>query len=49
LLDECVPWPMHKLLADHECTTAQKHGWSAVVAEARGGLNEALAESMVRP
>ena len=27
LLDECVPWPMHKLLAGHECTTAQKRGW----------------------
>ena len=27
LLDECVPWPMHKVLAGHECTTAQKRGW----------------------
>jgi Domain of unknown function (DUF5615) len=27
LLDECVPWPMHKLLATHECTTAQQRGW----------------------
>ena len=27
LLDECVPWPMHKLLAGHDCTTAQKRGW----------------------
>jgi len=30
LLDECVPWPMHKLLAGHECTTAQKRGWGGV-------------------
>lgn len=30
LLDECVPWPMHKVLAGHACTTAQKRGWHAV-------------------
>lgn len=30
LLDECVPWPMHKLLAGHECTTAQKQGWGGI-------------------
>ncbi len=30
LLDECVPWPMHKLLVGHECTTAQKRGWGGV-------------------
>ena len=30
LLDECVPWPMHKFLAGHECSTAQQHG--------RGGI-----------
>jgi hypothetical protein len=30
LMDECVPWPMHKLLLGHECTTAQKRGWAAV-------------------
>ena len=30
LLDECVPWPMHKLLVGHCCTTAQKRGWHAV-------------------
>jgi hypothetical protein len=27
LLDECVPWPMHRLLAAHQCTTAQHCGW----------------------
>jgi hypothetical protein len=27
LLDECVPWPLHKLLAAHTCATAQKCGW----------------------
>lgn len=30
LLDECVPWPMHRLLADHTCTTAQKRGWGGI-------------------
>lgn len=30
LLDECVPWPMHKLLIGHECTTAQKKGWGGI-------------------
>jgi hypothetical protein len=30
LLDECVPWPMHKLLDGHECTTAQKQGWGGI-------------------
>ena len=30
LLDECVPWPMHKLLAGHRCTTAQKRGWGGI-------------------
>lgn len=30
LLDECVPWPMHKLLAGHECKTAQQMGWSSI-------------------
>jgi len=30
LLDECVPWPMHKLIAGHECTTVQKCGWKGV-------------------
>jgi predicted nuclease of predicted toxin-antitoxin system len=30
LLDECVPWPMHKFLADHHCTTAQKRGWGGI-------------------
>jgi len=30
LLDECVPWPMHKLLSGHNCTTAQRHGWGGI-------------------
>src|SRR5688500_15624138 len=30
LLDECVPWPMHKLLVGHNCTTAQKRGWGGI-------------------
>lgn len=30
LLDECVPWPMHKFLPEHECTTAQQRGWGGI-------------------
>ena len=30
LLDECVPWPMHRLLAEHECRTAQQCGWGGI-------------------
>jgi predicted nuclease of predicted toxin-antitoxin system len=30
LLDECVPWPLHKLLTGHHCTTAQRRGWHSV-------------------
>ena len=30
LLDECVPWPMHKLLVGHECSTGQREGWGGV-------------------
>lgn len=30
LPDECVPWPMQKLLSVHECSTAQRRGWGAV-------------------
>ena len=27
LLDECVPWPLHRLLVGHQCTTPQRRGW----------------------
>jgi hypothetical protein len=30
LLDECVPWPMHRFLAGHECRTAQQQGWGGI-------------------
>ena len=30
LLDECVPWPLHALLTDHECTTAAHCGWGGL-------------------
>ncbi|MDB6025966.1 MAG: hypothetical protein JWM68_2189 [Verrucomicrobiales bacterium] len=30
LLDECVPWPMHKLLPGHDCMTAQQRGWGGI-------------------
>lgn len=30
LLDECVPWPMHKLLSGHVCSTVQDLGWGGI-------------------
>ena len=30
LLDECVPYPMHKLIVGHESSTAQREGWGGV-------------------
>jgi len=30
LLDECVPWPMHKLLMGHFCSTVQDQGWGGI-------------------
>lgn len=30
LLDECVPWPMQSLLANHVCTSVQAQGWSGI-------------------
>jgi len=30
LLDECVPWPMHKLLSNHQCITVQHRGWGGI-------------------
>ncbi len=30
LLDECVPWPMSKIPAGHECQTPLRAGWSGL-------------------
>ena len=30
LLDECVPWPMYKLLSEHSCSTVQEKGWGGI-------------------
>lgn len=30
LLDECVPWPMHKLLSSHSCSSVQDKGWGGI-------------------
>lgn len=28
LLDECVPWPIHAVLAGHPCSSVQRRGWA---------------------
>ena len=30
LPDECVPWPMHRLLPGHSCTSVQAQEWSGI-------------------
>ena len=30
LLDECVPWPLHRLLSGHSCSTVQERGWGGI-------------------
>ena len=30
LLNECVPWPMHKLIFNHTCTSVQGKGWGGI-------------------
>lgn len=30
LLDECVPWPLHRCLPGHECATAHQRGWGGI-------------------
>jgi hypothetical protein len=30
LLDECVPWPIHKFLIGHERSMAQRCGWGGI-------------------
>lgn len=30
LLDECVPWPLRRLLIGHECNTPGRLGWAGI-------------------
>ena len=30
LMDECVPWPMRRLLPGHPCSSVQAQGWSGI-------------------
>lgn len=30
LLDECVPWPLSRLITGHPCTSVQKRGWGGI-------------------
>jgi len=30
LLDECVPWPLHKLLGGHTCASAPQRNWGGI-------------------
>jgi hypothetical protein len=41
LFDECVPWPLHRLLEEHPCSTAQRQGWKSI----KNGALLSLAES----
>lgn len=41
LFDECVPWPLHALLPEHECRTAQQMKWKRI----KNGELLALAEA----
>jgi hypothetical protein len=42
LLDECVPWPIHKVLGAHDCQSVQRCGWTGV----KNGKLLTLAEGM---
>ena len=30
LLDECVPWPVHRPLPTHDCRPVQRRGWAGI-------------------
>jgi predicted nuclease of predicted toxin-antitoxin system len=30
LLDECVPWPKHRVLTNHSCASVQAQGWGGI-------------------
>jgi len=30
LLDECIPWPMRRLLTQHSVTSVQAEGWNGI-------------------
>ena len=30
LLDECVPWPLRRVLVGHECNTPSRMGWTGI-------------------
>lgn len=30
LLDECVPWPVYRLLTAHDCQPVQRCGWAGI-------------------
>jgi hypothetical protein len=30
LLDECVPWPMRKILSGHQCASVRDRGWTGI-------------------
>lgn len=30
LLDECVPWPLHRLLTGHDCQAVKQRGWGGI-------------------
>jgi len=30
LFDECVPWPIHRILQNHQCVRTQRQGWAGL-------------------
>ena len=30
LLDECVPWPVYRILTGHDCEPVQRRGWAGI-------------------
>jgi hypothetical protein len=47
LLDECVPWPLYKILTGHDCVPVQQRGWAGIKNGALLRLAEAEFEAFI--